>query len=143
MMGIVYCCLYLNATEEPTVPCKGKRMYARVLRVVDGDTYDCIFYNGLARMRMKIRVYGLDTPEKRSRDEQEKKAGEEATKYAESYIKRHANIVEICIRDWDKYGGRMVADVWVGGKLIADHLIEKGLGRKYMGGAKEKWQFTD
>ncbi len=38
-----------------------------------------------------------------------------------------------------KYAGRVVADVWVDGRKLADLLIAENLGRPYHGGRREGW----
>ena len=47
-----------------------------VTRVVDGDTIDAIIHLGFdITIKKRIRLYGIDTPETRTRDKQEKKIG--------------------------------------------------------------------
>lgn len=44
-----------------------------VVRIVDGDTLDVVFDLGFDILkRERVRVAGIDTPEKRTRDETEK-----------------------------------------------------------------------
>ncbi len=40
---------------------------------------------------------------------------------------------------WDKYGGRLNANVKVGGVDIAQELLKKGLARTYSGDKKKSW----
>ena len=40
---------------------------------------------------------------------------------------------------WDKYGGRVLVDVYLDGKSYKDEIINAGLARPYDGGAKESW----
>jgi len=61
---------------------------ATLRRIVDGDTVDvdidCGFDIVLSNQR--IRLYGIDTPESRTRDLEEKKCGKLAAKYIEDHI---------------------------------------------------------
>lgn len=136
-MGLAYCCLRLNSSEE-IVPNQNRVIDAKVMRVVDGDTYDCQFYYGLKIMRMKVRVMGLDTPEKKG-NELEKKASEVVSKYVKKYMERYSDMVKIRIKRWDKYGGRVVGEVWVNKVNVCQHLVEKKFGKEYDGGKKEVW----
>lgn len=62
---------------------------ALLTRVVDGDTIDCDIYCGfdIVLANQRIRLYGIDTPESRTRDLEEKKCGKLASKYIEDHIK--------------------------------------------------------
>jgi micrococcal nuclease len=62
---------------------------ALLTRVVDGDTIDCDIYCGfdIVLANQRIRLYGIDTPESRTRDLEEKKCGKLAAKYIEDHIK--------------------------------------------------------
>ena len=49
---------------------------AKLLRVIDGDTIDCVIDLGFnVRLKERIRFKGIDTPETRTRDLEEKKLG--------------------------------------------------------------------
>ena len=53
-----------------------------VLKVVDGDTVDVLIDLGFdLTKKERIRLAGIDTPESRTRDLEEKKLGLEAKKY--------------------------------------------------------------
>ena len=46
---------------------------AKLLRVIDGDTIDCVIDLGFnVRLKERIRLKGIDTPETRTRDLEEK-----------------------------------------------------------------------
>ena len=52
---------------------------ARVHRIIDGDTVDVVIDLGFEMTtRQRIRLYGIDTPETRTRDLEEKKRGKAA-----------------------------------------------------------------
>mgnify|MGYP000243866594 FL=1 len=62
---------------------------ATLLKIVDGDTVDVDIDLGfgIVLSNQRIRLYGIDTPESRTRDLEEKKCGKLATKYIEDHIK--------------------------------------------------------
>jgi endonuclease YncB( thermonuclease family) len=51
---------------------KGYQCWAKVLRVVDGDTCYCAFFVHGKPFKYCVRLAGIDTAEKRSTDEKEK-----------------------------------------------------------------------
>jgi micrococcal nuclease len=62
---------------------------ATLLKIVDGDTVDVDIDLGFGVVfaNQRIRLYGIDTPESRTRDLEEKKCGKLAAKYIEDHIK--------------------------------------------------------
>ena len=72
-----------------------------------------IFILGDVPIQYKIRLIGIDTPEIRSgkgKLKAEKIAGKICRDFLSSIINDH--IATIIIRDWDKYGGRLLAVVY-------------------------------
>ena len=61
---------------------------ANILRVVDGDTVDVDIDLGfdIVLKKQRIRLYGVDTPESRTRDLEEKKHGLAAKEFVKSYL---------------------------------------------------------
>ena len=50
---------------------------AKLIRVVDGDTVDAMIDCGFSTFKKeRIRLYGIDTPECRTRDKEEKARGQ-------------------------------------------------------------------
>ncbi|MDA3835076.1 MAG: thermonuclease family protein, partial [Spirochaetales bacterium] len=84
-----------------------------VNKVSDGDTIK-VTCNG---RKVKIRLYGVDTPESKQR------YGMEATQYTEQAVLN--KIVDIRIIDTDRYG-RSVAVVKQGGFNLNEMLVRKG-----------------
>ena len=55
---------------------------AKIVRVVDGDTVDADIFLGFdINMRQRLRLYGVNAPETRSRDPVEKARGLKAMKF--------------------------------------------------------------
>ncbi len=113
-----------------------------VVRVIDGDT---VAVDASADMPaeladLKVRLRGIDTPEKggRVKCDEERAAGQAATAYTETAI---AGADTIAIRDpaWGKWGGRVIADLVLDGRSLSDALITTGHGRAYDGGRRGSW----
>ena len=113
-----------------------------VLRVVDGDT---VVVDASADLppelaRLSVRLRGVDTPEKghRAKCESEREAGKAATAFTEAAI---AEARQILVRDpkWGKYGGRVLADLILDGRSLAEELIAARHGRVYDGGRRGSW----
>ena len=60
----------------------------KIVRVVDGDTVDVDIDLGfgLWKKNQRIRMYGIDTPESRTRDLEEKKYGIMAKEIVKKYL---------------------------------------------------------
>ena len=105
----------------------------------DGDTcYVTAPSLPVPLQNMSIRILGIDTPEIRGKCEEEKKLALEAREFANKMF-RDANSIEFANLDWDKYGGRILADVYIDGKSYKDEIINTGLARPYDGGTKQEW----
>lgn len=77
----------------------------KVLRVVDGDTIDAEIDLGFdICITKRIRLHGIDAPETRTRDKQEKRRGLAAKKYLESVVERQHNVLYLESMDKGKYG---------------------------------------
>jgi len=63
---------------------------AKVERWVDGDTVDLDIDLGFdIRYNQRVRLYGINTPETRTRNLEEKKKGLEAKAFVEDYVARN------------------------------------------------------
>lgn len=120
-----------------------KVYYWQVTSVVDGDTLKVDASKDFA-LPIKVRVKGIDTPEKGglAKCQGEKNLGNRATQQTLFYIqkaKKAGYQISFENIEWDKYGGRVVADVYLAGDKLGDLLIRDGLAKKYTGGKKESW----
>lgn len=113
----------------------------KVTRAVDGDTVEVQVTWLPVELgdKLKIRVYGVDTPEKgaRAKCPAEALLGTKATEFTKKFVA--AKNVSIEIKEWDKFGGRILGDVVVNGKSLRAELISKGYAREYFGDAKKSW----
>ena len=117
----------------------GISTYARICKVYDGDTVTIIFQYKGEMIKYSCRIYGIDTPEIRTKDLDEKKRGYEARDFLKSYI--DDQIVKIDLFKFDKYG-RLLGTIYanVGGtyKDVARLMIDNNHGKPYFGGTKTK-----
>ena len=114
----------------------------KVLRVIDGDTVEieADFLPHPLKPTLKLRILGVDTPEKKSRAKcvSESRLAEQASMFTQKTISEGL-IKKIQIKSWDKYGGRVLGDVIVDGESLKDLLLSKGLAKPYEGGKKIGW----
>lgn len=111
----------------------------KVLSVVDGDTIKVSIPNLPEELKTSVRVKGIDTPEKKAKTcPQENAKGYEATYFTMGLIDESHDIIFKNI-SWDKYGGRILADVYINGENLAEKLIKADLAREYHGEKKKGW----
>jgi endonuclease YncB( thermonuclease family) len=113
-----------------------------ITRVIDGDTVEIAvdFLPKPLPPKLSIRVLGIDTPEKAPRALCDAEA--EKAKLASAFTKKavaEAKEFDIVIVKWDKYGGRVLGDVFLDQKSLAEMLIAAELARPYKGDAKTSW----
>lgn len=111
---------------------------ADLVRVIDGDTLelDVRIWPGMSQ-RINMRVDGINTPEKRTRDACEKEAGIAASAYAEDLVSRGGITVdEIHL---GKYAGRVLGRVFVGPVDFGQAMISAGHARPYHGERRGPW----
>ena len=115
-------------------------------RVLDGDTIDVTIDLGFELYKKeRVRVAGVDTPEKRTRDLEEKALGIDATNWLKKKLEDTiAGEDELSIRTelvggMGKYG-RLLGWLYVGEDLISlnELMIDEGYAWEYDGGTKQK-----
>ena len=115
---------------------------AEVTKIVDGDTIDVIIDLGFDILyKSRVRLFGIDTPESRTRDKLEKTLGLESKEYLKSKLK-NATVVVVKTEKPDsseKYG-RILGWVYLDGntKSVNEEMIEEGYAWEYMGKTKVK-----
>lgn len=111
-----------------------------LISVYDGDTIkvDLDFAGpAIFNRNISVRILGIDTPEMHGQCESEKVLAQQAKAWLQ-FTLANAQRVELHNVARDKYF-RVLADLVVDGKRVADQLIEKGLARAYDGGRKTPW----
>lgn len=108
------------------------------VRNYDGDTVtvDIPNVHPLLGKKISVRVRGVDTAEVRTKEKCEKQASRRARKLVKSLLK-HAKRIDLQNVERDKYF-RILADVYVDGKSIAEILLKNKLAVAYDGGSKAK-----
>ena len=117
-----------------------------VARVVDGDTIDVVIDLGFDLYKKeRVRIAGVDTPEKRTRDLEEKKLGIDATNWLkdqlDSAISGEDDLVIRTELDggFGKYG-RLLGWLYIGDETVSinEKMIAEGYAWEYDGGTKNK-----
>ena len=115
-------------------------------KVVDGDTIDVTIDLGFDLYKKeRVRIAGIDTPEKRTRDLEEKALGIDATNWMKGTLEDTINgDNELIIRTELKGGvgkyGRLLGWLYVGDEEVSlnEDMIEEGYAWAYDGGTKQK-----
>ena len=118
----------------------------KINRVVDGDTIDVTIDLGFDLYKKeRVRVAGVDTPEKRTRDKEEKELGLDATYWLKEKLDGAiAGDDDLVIRTElvggvGKYG-RLLGWLYIGDSELSlnEQMITEGYAWAYDGGTKKK-----
>tara|TARA_X000001388_G_C2166553_1_gene98190 strand:+ start:197 stop:616 length:420 start_codon:yes stop_codon:yes gene_type:complete len=110
-----------------------------VERVVDGDTIDVVIDLGFSCMyKSRVRLYGIDTPESRTRNKDEKARGKLASKFLSDAVSSGSVVLKTELKDSRGKFGRVLATVWVDGKNINQSMIDNYHAAEYYGQSKEE-----
>ena len=113
---------------------------AIVTRVVDGDTIDVNIQLGFDVMlfKQRVRLYGIDTPESRTRDKEEKVRG----LLSKAFVQETCTINrKIRLKSYDRGKfGRILGDIYELDSDISINqiMIEEGYAVPYTGDNKEE-----
>ena len=118
----------------------------KIKKVVDGDTIDVVIDLGFDLTKTeRVRIAGVDTPEKRTRDLEEKALGLDATNWLkEKLTETIKGDDELTIRTELKGGvgkyGRLLGWLYVGENAVSlnQQMIQEGYAWAYDGGKKQK-----
>ena len=111
----------------------------KVSRVVDGDTVDVILDLGFSILhKCRVRLYGIDTPESRTRDKDEKVRGKLASKYLKDAIDNGKKVIlRSKLKDSKGKYGRVLGEIVVDDININVSMIENYLAVAYFGQSKD------
>ena len=111
-----------------------------VQRVVDGDTIDVVLDLGFDILhKCRVRLYGIDTPESRTRDLDEKARGKMASAFLSDAINSGNKVViQTKLKDSKGKYGRVLGEVIVDGENINQSMIDANLAVGYFGQSKDE-----
>lgn len=119
----------------------------KILRIVDGDTVDVDIDLGFGMWmhRERVRMMGIDTPESRTRDLEEKAFGLASKERLKELLP--IGSIQILKTEIDKSGedakgkfGRILGDFLIEGERASEILIEEGHAVAYHGQSKDDVQ---
>ena len=115
-----------------------------VVKIIDGDTVDVDIDLGFGiwMSKERIRLLGIDTPESRTRDKEEKKYGLAAKKYLTEMLNDEGGIVLKTKKDAEGKFGRILGELWrttdYADKSINQYLVDEHHAVQYYGQSKDK-----
>ena len=118
----------------------------KIVKVLDGDTIDVLIDLGFDLFKKeRVRIAGVDTPEKRTRDLEEKALGIDATVWMKDKLTQTIKgDEELIIRTELKGGtgkyGRLLGWLYIGDSDLSlnEQMITEGYAWAYDGGTKKK-----
>lgn len=124
----------IEDTIEFTFPIKG----GRVIKCYDADTITIaskLPYNDSPLYRLSVRLNGIDAPEIKGKNEEEKEVAKQARNFVTNLIlNKYVRLENV---ESEKYG-RILADVYIGDVHLNELLIKERYAVKYDGGTKLK-----
>ena len=117
-----------------------------IVKVLDGDTIDVIIDLGFDLYKKeRVRVAGVDTPEKRTRDLEEKELGLDATRWLKEKLEGAISGDDDLVIRTELVGGvgkygRLLGWLYIGDGDVSlnEQMIEEGYAWAYDGGTKQK-----
>ena len=115
----------------------------KIVKIIDGDTVyvDIDLGFGVWLHKERIRMYGIDTPESRTRDLEEKKYGLAAKEFLTNMLDDDGGIVLKTHKDGKGKFGRILGELWrttdFADQSINEYMIEKHHAVRYMGQSKD------
>ena len=109
-----------------------------IVKIIDGDTFDCIMDLGFdVLLEARVRMMGIDTPESRTRDLEEKKFGLLAKEYLMEKLDGEELIVTTEVDNEKGKFGRILGWVWADGVNINNQMIADHMAVAYEGQSKD------
>ena len=116
----------------------------KIVKVIDGDTTDVDIDLGFGvwLKKQRIRFHGIDTPESRTRDLEEKKYGLAAKAFVKEYLLLGSTQTLITVKDGVGKYGRILGEILVPGDhpnqsiSVNKTLVIEGHAVEYHGGKK-------
>lgn len=153
--------------KTPKFTLEGLKCEGRVVDIYDGDTMTCVIPVHGRMYKYDIRMKGIDTPELKSKNENEKKKAVDARNFLirkilcnveldndfcclghnckrkdiQNFFQKHVVLIWIQCYEFEKYG-RLLADIYPlsnKDECLSDCLVKFGYAVKYDGGTKSEW----
>ena len=120
---------------------------AKPLKAIDGDTIDLMVDLGFSiHFKMRVRLYGVNTPESRTKDLAEKELGMKAKKFTEDWLVGRDWVFVNTIPDKNDKYGRVLAKIYSSDKIddvatacLNTDIIQSGYAREYYGIGDKTW----
>ena len=115
---------------------------AEIKKVIDGDTFDILIDLGFDTFRKgRVRLYGVNTPESRTKNLEEKQKGLAAKEFTDRWLTNAGNKVQVeTILDKNEKYGRILARIWNSdGACLNTDIVAAGLAREYYGVGDKTW----
>ena len=104
-----------------------------VVKIVDGDTLDVVLDLGFSvRVKSRVRLAGIDTPEMASKDLGDRERARAARQFVQAWIAQGGQLRARTTKD-DKYGRMLAELVREDGATITDALLDARLAKRYSG----------
>ena len=113
---------------------------AKVVKIIDGDTIDVDIDLGfdVILSKQRIRLYGIDTPESRTRDKEEKFYGKISAQFLKDRCKKGSYITVRTHLDKKGKFGRILGEIIVDNINLNKQMIEEHLAVEYSGQNKNE-----
>jgi len=142
--SLLFLAIFFAAMSNPAFSAKkSKPMFgpydAELSRVIDGDTVEVVahIWPGLNKT-VKVRISGINTPEKRTKNKCEKRLGLAATQFTSDFFDSHEKFSLIGVFE-GKFAGRVIGRIDAAGVDLGQQLIDAGHARVYHGGKRKAW----
>ena len=111
---------------------------SKVTKIVDGDTIKCDIDLGfdIVLSNQTIRLYGIDTPESRTKDLEEKYYGNVSKQFLNDYCPKGSYITLRTHLDKKGKFGRILGELIVNKVNLNEQMIEENLAVEYHGQSK-------
>ena len=112
----------------------------KIIKVIDGDTTDVDIDLGFGvwLKKQRIRFFGIDTPESRTRDLEEKKYGLAAKKYVTDHMPLGSTQTLVTVKDGKGKYGRILGQFKMeDGSILNDNMIAEHHAVAYFGQSKD------
>lgn len=112
-----------------------------ITKIIDGDTFDCILDLGFdVLLEARVRMLGIDTPESRTSDAEEKVYGLLAKEWLKHNMHGEKIIISTQVDNEKGKFGRILGIVFVDGKNLNEAMIEEHMAVGYHGENKDDVQ---